>query len=390
MSRIWWTQPRLSLVACLIYAAAYTGMVLVVDGPGGRSLAAAMIALAVTAAYRAVSRRLARAHEIGATDAAFERAVWRARWRTPPLFGGSDLASAVAMAMAPQDRPRGRIVLFGADDVKAPLRNALQSVEAARLAVPANWRIQAASLATGALAPWLAWPSQLGVAAAGGLLMPLAATWLLTGMVDRQASMFLLRSGSVERVAQLRARTFRDVLGGGVAVAVLALTSIFCGLIVLWAWTDWANDRPHALLNLASVGLLVAAIASARYALRAIPLVRFRGPAVISAYVDQELRQSRIYVLIGLSGQLVLGFRHLWVPSGDFLGGLGPVLVVVVFTATFAWRPDALGQRGRHGLPGRLRRIQRRWGLVDVPESPGSTTDSTGVSGATAAGSSTA
>lgn len=352
---MWWTQPRLSAVACALHAIICSWVVRASPEGWPQATTLAISSVALVIGYRAASLALARRHETGALQGAFESAVWRNIWRRADPFEFCDLATAL------DERPGN-----GASDperFRQPLAAAMNAIEAARFRVPENTGTLAVSLLLSWLALQIPWGNELQRFIGGGVVVPFAAISFLGILVDRAAMERLLRLGFVSRVAFLAPRTFVDIgLGSWGFRLQTLLFAAFCVVALVAVWFHWTDDRARSFAALAVAAYTLLIILAENFVLQRLPLLRFPGPPEISAFVDHQIRTARIMLIVAPGGSIMIAAGGLF---GDFnfVTGLACGLVVMAVFG-FAWRPHVLAQRkSPRELASHLHDVQRRWGL---------------------------
>ncbi len=351
---MWWTQPRLTLAACSMYLAAYVVVVSAVPASGQQFAALAAVVTVILVVYRRASLTLAAKHADGRMRDAFDRAVWDGHWKMPDFLNLS-LAAALDKATGFPEEPTA------GERFQAPLARATSLLEAARMRTAANWFALAAGLSSGLLLHALPWPGPSRHVLAA-LLMPLTVSSLLGVLVDHAAAKALIREGNVSRIASLVPRALDDLsLRSWSHPARLAMLAGLGAFLLGGAWYFGA-DGARLAVALLCAGYVALTLAAEHFALQQLPLLRFVGPPEISAFIDQQLRASRIRLVSMPSPFLVVAVAGLW-DQLDFLPGVATGMFVTAHVM-FVQRPDVLARRGSsQEIAAHLHGLQQRWGL---------------------------
>lgn len=205
---MWWTQPKLALIAWGVNALGYASITFAVASSEARFALLAGAQLLLLTVYWRISKRLAEGHLAGRTEIAFDHNLWNKEWK-PSI----DWLNHPTANFPRQDGDSFyRQVVGDTPEARDAVYRALAAWEGARLLWPGGLVGLGVALAVG-LAPLLAWP--------GGtpwyLLAPAAATLSLWSLVLPESfnilllQRYILRSGMTERVALLVPRTAVDV-----------------------------------------------------------------------------------------------------------------------------------------------------------------------------------
>jgi len=329
---MWWTQPKLALLILGANVIAFGSSVALMRSAEYRIslLIAAQAVLFVV--YWRISRRLGENHLAGRTRAAFEKNIWKGRWRPsrdkwthpPDLIPREDGGSFYQQ------------VLDGSEEGRESLYQAMSAWEGARLlwtGTAANVAI-ALTASTAGLAFQGAAVTRDSIAALIGSAVALPACLLILpeAIIILLLRRSILRAGIVERAALLVPRSAADLglvaddqdLPEGTGREILIIMTLAIGVPVLMV-IGFAAGLGVLGLSLV-VGL--STIATGVWALRAfmrmlvsgIPFLRFAGPPAVSVLLDLAHRQ-RAYLSVAafLYTPMVVG---IFAPGSGFLRGL--------------------------------------------------------------------
>jgi hypothetical protein len=291
---MWWTQPKLALIALATNATGFAVIVTIAPRPAARIAAALLMQVALLIAYAGVARRLAEAHLAGRTERVFERRLWGREWK-PAL----DRTFLPAGAMPRADGASFyRQVLGDTDEARASLYRALAAWEGARLLWIGSTLGVTLAIASSTLT--LAIAERLGLSlwqpALASLTIPTLVLVLPEALNIWLLRRAFLRSGVLSRVAVLTPRDATDLglrstepadeFGRDGAVALFVALGVPVLLLVAFVF------GVRGLLT-AAVVMVVAAVTLPRlwrahldFLVNTIPFLRFPGPAAVSVLLD--------------------------------------------------------------------------------------------------------
>lgn len=291
---MWWTQPKLALIALATNAMGFAVMVATAPNPGARITAILLMQVALVIAYARVARRLGEAHLADRTEEAFERKLWSREWK--PTADRTFLPDGV------MPRADGasfyRQMLGDTEEARASLYRALAAWEGARLLWIGS--TLGVTLAVGSSTLTLVIAQRLGLPLWQPALASLTIPTLVLVLPEAFNILLLrrafLRSGVVARVAVLTPRDAADLglrsteptdkLGRDGAIALFVALGV--PVLLLVAFVFGARGVLAAV-----VVMLVAVVALPRlwrayldFLVNAIPFLRFPGPASVSVLLD--------------------------------------------------------------------------------------------------------